>query len=390
MQIPPVKIEFSPADREEILRRIDRCLASGRVAQGENVEEFEAAFARYVGVRHAVAVSSGGAAIEVAMRLFNVAGRDVLVPTNTFAATATGVLLAGGRVRLVDADPTTFGVSVETLEAAVTPETAGVIVVHIGGIVTPHMDAIRRWCDERGLWLFEDAAHAHGSRLGDRMPGRFGRAAAYSFFATKVMTSGEGGMLVTDDEELARRARGLRDYGKPDPWVSFHTEIASNWRLSEFCAAVGVVHLRRLDEFIASRETIAARYTEGLREMGLVRSVLPVDRSSWYKYIALLPAGVDRARIKTALKEKGIALSGGVYDTPLHRQPIFAGLERSYPVADDICARHVCLPLYYGMTDKEARYVVSALTETLAVLAQRGDLSVASQASTARPRVAGL
>jgi dTDP-4-amino-4,6-dideoxygalactose transaminase len=296
----------------------------------------------------------------MAMRLLGVQGKEVLVPTNTFIATATGVLLAGGRVRFVDADSKTFAVSLETLEAAVTPETVGVIVVHIGGIVTPEMERIRAWCDQKGLWLFEDAAHAHGSALNGKMAGTFGRAAAFSFFATKVITSGEGGMLVTDEEAFAQQARGLRDYGKPDPWVSFHTQIGSNWRMSEFCAAVGLVHLRRLEEFIAWRAGSADFYTGQLKGMPDLHPVLPAGRSSWYKYIVLLPAGIDRGRIRAALKDRGVALAGGVYETPLHRQPVFQGVQGDFPVAEDICSRHICLPLYYGMTREEAQEVIGA------------------------------
>jgi len=361
MQIPPLKIEFSPADREEILARIDRCLSMGKVAQGENVLEFEETFARYVGMKHAVAVSSGGAALEVAMRLLGVEGKEVLVPTNTFAATATGVLLAGGRVRFVDADAATFGVSLKTLQAAVTPQTVGVILVHIGGIITPAIDEIRAWCDAKGLWLVEDAAHAHGSRLRGKMAGQFGRAAIYSFFATKVMTSGEGGLLVTNDEALAQAARGLRDYGKPDPWVSFHTAIGSNWRMPEFCAAVGVVQLKRLEAFVAWRAQVAQWYTEMLRALPALTPVLPVDRGSGYKYILLLPAGVARDRVKAAMKARGVGLPGGVYETPLHQQPVFQGAAGLFPVAEEICARHICLPIYYGMTQEEARYVMETL-----------------------------
>jgi dTDP-4-amino-4,6-dideoxygalactose transaminase len=366
VRIPPVKIEFSPADRAEIARRIDRCLATGQVAQGENVQEFEQEFARYAGVRHAVAVNSGGAAIEVAMRLLGVQGRDVLVPVNTFAASAGGVLLAGGRVRFVDVDRRTFGASLEGLQAAVTPETAGVMLVHIGGIITPEIEAIRDWCRARGLWLFEDAAHAHGSRHRGTAAGAFGIAGAYSFFATKVMTSGEGGMLVTDDDGLADRARGLRDYGKPDPWVSFHTQLGSNWRMPEFCAAVGVVHLRRLDEFVAWRDKIARVYAELLHAVADVEPVLPAGQSSWYKFIVLLPGWADRDRVKMAMKRRGVSLSGGVYEVPLHRQPVFQAATWAFPVADDVCARHVCLPLYFGMTDDEAATVVRARVETLA------------------------
>jgi dTDP-4-amino-4,6-dideoxygalactose transaminase len=287
------------------------------------------------------------------------------VPTNTFIASATGVLLAGGRVRLVDADAGTFGVSLQALQKAVTPETAGVIVVHIGGIVTAEMPAIRDWCDRNGLWLFEDCAHAHGSRMNGMMAGRFGVAGAYSFFATKVMTSGEGGMLVTDDDALAERARGLRDYGKADPWVSYHTEIGSNWRMAEFCAAVGLIQLRRLEDFISWRGTIARLYTEALHDLPEVTPVLPAGRSSGYKYIVLLPEGVDRERVKGAMKEQGVSLSGGVYDTPLHRQPVFKDVRDAFPVADDICSRHICLPLYYGMTDTEASFVLAQLRDVL-------------------------
>ena len=365
MRIPPVRIEFSKEDRGDILGRIEKCLSAGQVAQGKNVQEFEETFGLYTGVKHAVAVSSGGAAIEVAMRLLLKPAQEVLVPTNTFVASASSVLLAGGRVRFVDADVRTFGVSLAALQAAATPQTAGVIVVHIGGIMTQELDAVRRWCDERGYWLFEDAAHAHGSALEGRMAGRFGRAAAYSFFATKVMTSGEGGMLVTDDETLARRARQLRDYGKQDPWVSFYTEIGANWRMPEFCAAVGVVHLKRLDDFIAWREKLAFLYTEELRSLEGMTPVLPMGRSSWYKYIALLPPGVERESVRAAMKSRDVALSGGVYDIPLHRQPVFKGVPGEFPVADDVCSRHICLPLYFGMTEEEARYVVQTLQEVL-------------------------
>jgi len=368
VQIPPLKVVFPEQDRREILQRIDKCLTAGRVAQGENVQEFEETFARYVGAKHSVAVSSGGAAIEVAMRLLDVKEREILVPTNTFAATAMGVILAGGLVRLVDVKATTFAASLESLKAGVTSKTVGVILVHIGGLITPEIEKIRRWCEERGLWLFEDAAHAHGSNLNGKMAGRFGVAAAYSFFSTKVVTSGEGGMIVTDDDDLARGARRLRDYGKSDPWVSFHTEIGANWRMAEFCAAVGLVHLKRLDEFIAWRENTAKLYTKLLQGVRGVTPVLPAGRSSWYKYIVLLPNGVDQDRVKADMKARGIGLSGGVYETPLHRQPAFQEFQGEFPVADDICRRHICLPLYYGMTEEEAQHVVEVLKEVFDTL----------------------
>lgn len=366
MKIPPVRVTFSQQDRQEIASRLDEILATGMLAQGKYVSEFEQKWADYIGSRHAVAVNSGSSALEVVMRFLAVKDKEVLVPDNTFAATAMGVVLAGGRIRLVDTDRATFSVRLADLKSRRTPETAGVIVVHIGGIMTPEIEAIRQWCDDQDLWLFEDCAHAHGSEWRGKRAGTLGTAGAYSFFATKVITTAEGGMIVTDDDRLAEQARLLRNHGKPEAWVSWHTCAGSNWRMSELNAILGIAQLRRLDEFIAWREQIASVYVARLKSMPELTAVLPQDRSSWYKFIVLLPQGVDRAALKRRMKEKGVGLSGEVYETPLHRQPIFLDMtEGEFPVADDVCQRHICLPLYHGMTSDEAAFVVETLRGSL-------------------------
>ena len=366
MNIPPVKVCFSENDIKEILARAEQCLSSGRLSLGENVNEFEEMFAQYVGCKHAVSVNSGGSAIQAVMEILGVKDRDVLTPTNTFIATAAGVIRAGGRVKFVDTEAQTFSVSIGDLERSLTETTAGVIVVHIGGIITPQIEDIRAWCDGHGLWLFEDAAHAHGSRMNGKMAGKFGVAAAYSFFVTKVMTSGgEGGMVVTDDDDLAEKVRILRNYGKPEPWVSYHTHIGSWWRMSEIQAAIGCVQLKKLDTFILWREHIADLYTRQLRQIPDLTLVLPRDRSSWYKYIVLLPDQIDRKKLKEKMREHGVNLSGGVYDIPLHQQPVFSSIEGDFPVAEDICSRHICLPIYYEMTEDEASYVVKVLAKSI-------------------------
>jgi dTDP-4-amino-4,6-dideoxygalactose transaminase len=379
--IPPIKVSFLPQDRQEILERIGRALDKGFLAQGENVKEFEEGFARYVGAKHAVATSNGGAALELALRHLRVQGKDVLVPANTFAATATSVVLAGGRPRFVDMNPETLAPSGRHLKKALTPETAGVIVVHVGGIITPEIEKIRAWCDDNGLWLLEDCAHAHGSRMNRKAAGRFGVAGCYSFFATKTMTSGEGGMIVTDDDDLAQAARVMRDYGKPEPWVSYHTVLGSNWRMNELEAAVGVVQLKRLDELIAYREKVAKAYDRYLEE-GLsydggkhvdfpLKVIRPEGRSSWYKYIVVLPDGVDRDSVKKVMESWNARASGGVFDLPLHRQPVFyEGDALRLPNTERFCARHVCLPIYYGMTNGELVTVVRALAEAVKEVGQ--------------------
>lgn len=361
--IPAVGVHFSNSDREEILSRIDRCLATGYVSQGANVEEFEANFASYMGTRHAVAVCSGGAALEAAMRALDVAGKEVLLPTNTFFATAAAVLAAGGRIKLVDIDAHTLAPSVESIARALGPDVAGLIVVHIGGIISHDLDELRKLCDRHRLWLFEDCAHAHGSELDGKRAGTFGIGGAYSMFSTKVITSGEGGIFLTNEDWLADQVRLLRDYGKPSRWISYSVQFGLNWRLNELAAIVGIAQLRRLDEFIDWRAKIAAIYDRELAADPILTRVRPSDRSSWYKYIVKLPGESAREPLKAYMRERGVAMPGGVYDLPLHRQPVFGdqfdGIE--FPVADDFCARHICLPIYYGLEVEDARYVAQSL-----------------------------
>ncbi len=371
MKIPPVKIHFPEADRAEILAAIGETLETGQLTMGKHGRAFEEAFAAMSGTEHAVAVNSGTSAIEIPMRVRGVEGRTVLVPTNTFFATVLAVTHAGGQVRFVDADPATFAVSVDTIEAQLTPDTAAVVVVHIAGIVTPDMPAIRDLCRERGLFLFEDAAHAHGSRLGDAAAGSFGDAAGFSFYPTKVITAGEGGMITTNDESMRDAARLFRDQGKLSFTQNLHDKLGYNWRMSEPHAIIGAAHLRRLPEFIEERQRIAARYDQLLEPLEGV-AALPIPdgcSSNYYKYLALLDAGIDRAQLKQRLREEhGVAFGGEVYELPCHLQPIFGDTYREgmFPVAEDLCRRHVCLPMFQGMTDDQIDYVGESLRTALA------------------------
>jgi dTDP-4-amino-4,6-dideoxygalactose transaminase len=253
------------------------------------------------------------------------------------------------------------------VESAVGSNTSGLILVHIGGIISRDIEEIRALCDQKRIWLFEDCAHAHGSALGGRMAGMFGLGGAYSFFSTKVITCGEGGMLVTNDDALAHRVRLLRNYGKPSQWVTSCEEFGLNWRLNELAAAVAVVQLKRLDEFISWRTRIAGLYTQRLARFADVRTIQPNERCSWYKYIVLLPPSIDRDKVRDDAKKSGVSLSGGVYELPLHRQPVAAklGFRGTFPHADKFCDHHICLPIYFGMTDAEAEYVVEVLESAL-------------------------
>jgi len=370
MKVPPVKVYFPDEDQAKILQKIKEILSNGQLTMGKYGKEFEESFARYVGTKHAVAVSSGTGAIEICLRILGVEGREVLVPTNTFFATPAAVLHAGAKIRFVDADPDTFSIDVESLERSITRETVGVIVVHVGGIVTPKMDRIRRICEVNDLFLIEDAAHAHGSSLNGRMAGSFGKAASFSFYPTKVMTSGEGGIIVTNSQKIKEEALMYRDQGKASFTANIHDKLGYNWRMSEFHAIIGLSQFSRLGEFIKNRTRIARIYDGGLISIpGVTPLVLsPECKTNYYKYIALLDEDVDRAKLKSILRQEyGVGLSGEVYELPCHLQPIFKGncKQKEFPHAEDVCQRHICLPIFANMTLDQANYVLSSLEAVL-------------------------
>jgi perosamine synthetase len=373
--IPAARLVFSDDDRAEILSMVDASLQSGSLTLGPHTRGLEDAFRARHDAEYAVAVSSGTSALEIVLRSLGVESSEVIVPTNTFFATAAAVLHAGGVPRFADVAAHTLSLSVETLEAAITDATAGVVLVHIGGAISPDTEAIADLCRQRGLFLLEDAAHAHGSTYAGRAAGSFGVAGAFSFYPTKVMTSGEGGMIVTADDRIRDDAVIYRDQGKAGFVGGDHVRLGYAWRMSELHAAVGFVQLRRLDEFIANRRSIATLYDMQLAAVdGISPLVLdPDSASNYYKYIALLDAGTDRQHVKDLLrKEHGVSMSGEVYAAPLHFQPVFEGLhEGQLPVAEDVCARHVCLPIHSDMSAEEASYVVESVRAVLEQLQPR-------------------
>ncbi|WP_137391299.1 DegT/DnrJ/EryC1/StrS family aminotransferase [Rhodoligotrophos defluvii] len=364
--VPPTRIDFSDEDAAWIAERITEVLKTGRLTLGPYTEAFEAAFAKYCGARHAIAVSSGTSSLEIILRGLDIAGKSVLVPADTFFATAAAVIAAGGKPILMDSDISTMSTAPEEIERRITPDTVGIVIVHIAGIVTDRMPEIVRLADARGLWIMEDAAHAHGSTLAGRHAGTFGRAGSFSFYPTKVMTSAEGGMIVTDDDELAAAARIFRDQGKASFHQNLHVKMGNNWRLSEPHAIIGLRHFSHLDGMITDRRRIAEFYDQ---ELGNGRSAFtpiapPADCfANYYKYPVMLPEGVDRAAVKAWLKEEhGVICAGEVYEAPLHKHPVFHKLDTGdLGQSEHLCSRHICLPIFASMTDGEAERVIAAV-----------------------------
>ncbi len=372
MDVPAAKIHFPPEDRQKLLVQIDGILESGQLTLGKYTQELEQKFAARVGTKYAIAVNSGTSALEIILRALDIQGSSVVVPTNTFFASPASVLHAGGKVIFADAT-SNLCIDPESVLQGLRSDVKAVMVVHIAGLVPPQMAQLQQVCLERGLDLIEDAAHAHGSTLDGQTAGHLGRAAAFSFYPTKVMTSAEGGIITTDDETVYKRALVFRDQGKAGFFNNLHTELGYNWRMSEVHAAIGLAQLARLDEFIAARRRVAAIFDKELSGYEWVRPVKmpPGARSNYYKYVAVLDPRLDRVTVKKELKEKfKVSLSGEVYELPCHAQPIFKDLvgsrEGEFPIAEDLCRRHICLPVFATMTDEQAHYVVDCLRKVVA------------------------
>jgi perosamine synthetase len=371
--IPPAKPYFPSEDIEEISEHVKKILASGMLTLHTYTKEFEKEYAKLCNVKHAIAVNSGTAALEIALRCMRLKpDEEVLVPTNTFTATLAAVIFAGAKPVLTDINPETLCIGVEDVQEKLTSRTRGVIVVHIGGLVCPEIDAIRELCKDHGLFLVEDAAHAHGSRINGEPAGSLGDIGCFSFYPTKVMTTGEGGMITTNNEEVAEKARILRDQGKEIFTSNVIVELGYNWRMNEVSAAIGLVQLKRLKEVIERRTTIARIYDQGFKKLNGVKPLhVPQNiLNNYYKYVVILEGGIDRDKVKQRLREKGVGCGGEVYWPPLHLQPVCKRLldtkEGDYPNAEDICRRMLCPPMHSWMSPEDAEYVVEKLAEALA------------------------
>ena len=365
-------------DVEVFLETARQILAGGRLTRGPYLERFEEAFADAVGTAHAVGLHSGTAPLEIALRHWNLNGAEVVVPTNTFIASANAVLLAGGRPVLADICPATLCSGLEELRCRVTDRTAGVIAVHLGGLISPDIGAIRAFCDEGGLFLLEDAAHAHGAALEAGRAGALGHAAAFSFYATKVMTTGEGGMLTTDDAELAEFARRYRCHGVDSGSGAF-VGLGSNCRLPELSAALGLQQLARLGEALKHRQALAGDYRRELEGLEGCRLVLAPDGQThpYYKLPLVLPPGIRREPVAARLRQEYGIQVGGAYWPPCHLEPYYRETEGyrpgDLPVAEEVLSRTISLPLHCGMTADDVVAVATAVRSALAAAPQRGE-----------------
>jgi perosamine synthetase len=371
MKIASTKPYFFEEDIQYILDKFREILeGKSFLSQFKYCEEFERKFAEYVGTEYAVTTTNGTAALELMLRALSIKNTDIIVPTNTNVATAFAVIASGNRPVFADCGKD-LTVDPKSIREQITDDVKAIFAVHVGGLVSPNTREVLDICKERGIPFLEDAAHAHGSTLDGKKAGSFGVTCAFSFFSTKVMTTGEGGMIVTDDEGLAHRAKILRSTAQiPGTGHDYYSEeVGSNWKMTEVAALLGLTQLSHLEEFIERRNEIAHILDEELEGThGIEVLRIPKNcRSSFYKYVIFLDKGINKEKLLQRLKTKyNVRLGGSVYDLPLHKQPAFKEFVKcQLPTAEDLCLRHICMSTYYSLTDQEVVYQAVSLKKCL-------------------------
>ncbi|MFQ5413359.1 MAG: DegT/DnrJ/EryC1/StrS family aminotransferase [Phycisphaerae bacterium] len=348
-------------------------LKTPHLSLGPKLAEFEAAFAAYCGTAHAVACSSGTAGLHMLTLAVGVgAGDEVITTPFSFIASANCIVMAGATPVFVDIDADTWNLDPGRIEPAVTPRTRAIIPVDVFGQVAD-FDAITAVASRHALPVIEDACEALGGRYRNRRAGSLGHAGVFGFYPNKQITTGEGGMIVTNDAKLAQRARSLRNQGRePDAgWLS-HVRFGYNYRLGEIPCALGLVQLSRIDEILAARERVAGWYRARLAdEQRIVMQRVHADVAmSWFVFVVRLADAYDHGRrdgILNALRERGIGC--GNYFEPIHLQPPY--VERfgfrpgDFPVCENVAARTIALPFHHALTEADVDTVCCALRDLL-------------------------
>jgi len=369
MHIPMSSPDITQAE----IDAVNEVLHTRWLSLGPKIGEFEQAFADYVGVTHAIGVNSGTSGLHLAMIAAGIGpGDEVITPSFSFIASANCVLYERGKPVFVDIDPDTGNIDPACIEAAITPRTKAIIPVHAFG-QPADMDPILEIAAQHNLMVIEDACEAIGAEYKERPAGTFGDAAVFAFYPNKQMTTGEGGMIVTDNDDWANLFRSLRNQGRDvfDAWLN-HTRLGYNYRMDELSAALGLAQIGRVDELLAKRAQVAAWYNERIDAIPGIRKPFisaTTTKMSWFVYVIRCDEGVSRNRLMEYLEQEGIP--SRPYFTPIHLQPFYQqefGWKRGdLPNTEKAGDTFLALPFSGVMTEEQVDYVADKLREGIQV-----------------------
>lgn len=365
-QVPPNGIAMSAPDiTEDDVTRVVEVLRSGQLSIGPTIEAFEEAARNYVGTKYAVAVSSGTAALHLCMRMAKVEqGVEVITSPYSFVASSNCILYEGGTPVFVDIDEDTFNIDPAAVEDALTERTRALLPIHVFGRPA-QMDRLCEIADRRGLALVEDACEAIGAEFDGRKVGTFGRASVFAFYPNKQITTGEGAIITTDDQEWYRELCSQRNHGRREGGWLDHHQLGFNYRLNAMSAALGASQFSRIESLLARRAAVAADYTDQLAHVGGVTTLLPSTATSmsWFVYIVRLDPHLSRDSVAEHLAAQGIPTRN--YFPPIHLQPFYAerfGYRRGqFPVAESVAASTLALPFHANMGTEAVTQVCRAL-----------------------------
>ncbi len=359
--------DFIPIARpiigQEEIDAVEKVLKSGMLAQGEAVKSFEDEFAAYLGVKNAIAVNNGTVALDLAIKALDLEpGSEIITPAFTFIATANCALYQGLRPVFADVDEKTFNIDPDDLQERITPRTKAVIGVHLYGQPFP-LSAVQEICQDRNIALVEDCAQAHGAEWKGKKVGSFGTG-CFSFYPTKNMTTGEGGMITTDDDALASRLRLLRSHG--DSGKYNHISLGYNYRMMNLQGALGRVQLRHLEEFTARRIANAGYFNDHIKARG-ISTPFRTDgvRHVYHQYVVRIEDEFSdsRERLMEYLQAKGVG-SAVHYPKAVYQQPFYRDLgysDVSCPVAEDVSRRVMSLPVHPALSADDLRYIAETM-----------------------------
>jgi dTDP-4-amino-4,6-dideoxygalactose transaminase len=352
----------APEMGEREIERVREVMESGRIADGPEVREFETEFADFCEVDHGVATSNGTTALHAAFEALDVGPGDKVVTTPfSFVASANSIRLAGAEPVFADVDPETLNLDPTAVEEVVRREddVAAVLPVHLYGLPA-EMDHLLDVADDYDLAVIEDAAQAHGAEFRDRTGGSLGDAACFSMYPTKNMTTGEGGMITTDREDVAETAASFVNHGRPPGGGYRHVRVGHNFRMTSMAAAIGRTQLDRLPDYNEARRSNAAYLTDALADANVVTPTEPDEcRHVYHQYTVRTD---DRDGLADHLEDAGVG-TGVYYPTPIHEQPAYDGVDHSAPVAERAAERALSLPVHPNVSEQDLRTIASVITE---------------------------
>ncbi len=359
-------------DIQSILEDVRQILKTKKLVLGPFTQKFENLFSQYIGTKYGIAVSSGTAALEIVLRYCNVKDHEVILPTNTFIACPNAILYAGGKPVFADMNPDSFCLDINDVEKKISSKTKAVMSVHLSGSPDPELNNLKKICDEHDLFLMEDCSHAHGAEFEGKKIGSFGIAGCFSFFGTKILPTGTGGMITTDNPKLQLFAEALRHQGGigGEGQIEVFDKFGYDWMMNEVTAALGINQLSKLDVHIKKRVEIAKQYEDGLSKVEGIRC-LPHFKSIknvYWKFITILDEKINRDAIRTILRKEYLIDAGILYPTLCHLQPVYRDMghmENECPVAEHIIKHQLTLPINPYMTKEDVQYVIESLSDAI-------------------------